>query len=345
MASVKPVRDARHPAPDAVFLGVDGGGTKTAFCLVDASGTVRARATGPGTSPSDEAGDDGSFGTCPVLAEGVARVCAESGVAPADVTHAFFGLPAHGESPALTAALDALPARLLGHDRYGVGNDMVCAWAGSLGLASGINVISGTGSMAYGERAGRTARAGGWGELFGDEGSAHWIAVRGLNAFTRMSDGRLAPGPLAGVLRRALGLGSDLDVVGRVLYGGLGRDGVAALSRPVAEAAELGDPVAGAILARAGRELALLADAARERLGFPTTEPVPVSYSGGVFGARPVADAFRAELARLDARFDLRPPLYEPVVGAALQAASLAGSPLDDTARAALRSPQGPPAP
>ncbi|MZE72504.1 N-acetylglucosamine kinase, partial [Streptomyces sp. SID5789] len=72
---------------------------------------------------------------------------------------------------------------------------------------------------------------------------------------------------------------------------------------------------------------------------------VPVSYSGGVFAARPVADAFRAELIRLDARFDLRPPLYEPVVGAVLHAASLAGTPLDDTARAALRSPQGPPAP
>ncbi|MFB8748905.1 N-acetylglucosamine kinase [Streptomyces parvulus] len=342
MASAK---DVRRPAYDAVFLGVDGGGTKTAFCLVDGSGTVRARATGPGTSPTDEPGDDGSFGTYPVLADGVARVCAEASVAPAALTHAFFGLPAHGESPPLTAALDALPARLLGHDRYGVGNDMVCAWAGSLGLADGINVIAGTGSMAYGERAGRTARTGGWGELFGDEGSAHWIAVEGLAAFTRMSDGRLAPGPLAGVLRRALDLGSDLDVVGRVLYGGLGRDGVAALARRVTEAAALDDPAAGAVLARAGRELALLADAARRRLGFPAAETVPVSYSGGVFGSRPVAEAFRAELAGLEGRFELRPPLYEPVVGAALHAASLAGTPLDAAARAALPPPPGPPAP
>ncbi|MFB7087070.1 N-acetylglucosamine kinase [Streptomyces sp. NPDC056296] len=343
--AVSPAREGVHPAPDTVFLGVDGGGTKTAFCLVDAVGSVRARATGPGTSPSDEAGDDGSYGTLPVLADGVARVCADAGVTVADIAHAFFGLPAHGESPALTAALDALPRRLLGHDRYAVGNDMVCGWAGSLGLAAGINVISGTGSMAYGERAGVSARTGGWGELFGDEGSAHWIAVRGLNAFTRMSDGRLAPGPLAGVLRRHLGLGSDLDVVGRVLYGGLGRDGVAALGRRVTEAAELGDSVAVSILDRAGRELALLADAARRRLGFAAAEPVPVSYSGGVFAARPVADAFRAELGRLDARFDVRPPLYEPVIGAALYAASLAGTPLDEAARTALRSRDSPPAP
>lgn len=330
---------------DAVFLGVDGGGTKTAFCLVDGAGRVLARATGPGTSPSDEPGDDGSYGTRAVLADGMARVCADAGVTVAEISHAFFGLPAHGESPPLTAALDALTGRLLGHGRYGVGNDMVCAWAGSLGLADGINVISGTGSMAYGERAGVTARTGGWGELFGDEGSAHWIAVQGLNAFTRMSDGRLAPGPLADVMRRHLGLGTDLDVVGRVLYGGLGRDGVAALSRRVTEAADLGDPQAGAVLAGAGRELAHLADAARRRLGFPATERVPVSYSGGVFGARPVADAFRAELQAREADFDVRAPLFTPVLGAALYAAHRAGTPLDEAARRALAARDEPAAP
>ncbi len=36
----------------------------------------------------------------------------------------------------------------------------------------GINLVAGTGSIAYGEFAGRAARAGGWGELFSDEASA-----------------------------------------------------------------------------------------------------------------------------------------------------------------------------
>ena len=50
--------------------------------------------------------------------------------------------------------------------------------------------------MTYGERQGVGHRVGGWGELFGDEGSAYWIAAAGLNAFCRMSDGRLPRGPL-----------------------------------------------------------------------------------------------------------------------------------------------------
>ena len=86
---------------------------------------------------------------------------------------------------------------MLGHDRYSCDNDMVCGWAGSLAGEDGINVISGTGSMTYGERQGVGHRVGGWGELFGDEGSAYWIAAQGLNAFTRMSDGRLPHGPAA----------------------------------------------------------------------------------------------------------------------------------------------------
>ena len=85
---------------------------------------------------------------------------------------------------------------LLDASRYRCGNDMICSWAGSLACADGISVIAGTGSMAYGEYAGRAARAGGWGELIGDEGSAYWIAREGMNLFSRMSDGRAPRGPL-----------------------------------------------------------------------------------------------------------------------------------------------------
>ena len=65
-------------------------------------------------------------------------------------------------------------------------------------------LIAGTGSIAYGEFDGRTARAGGWGELFSDEGSAYWIAREGLKLFSRMSDGRSARGALYDILRQSL---------------------------------------------------------------------------------------------------------------------------------------------
>ena len=176
----------------SVFLGVDGGGTKTALCLVNGEGRILARARAPGCYYFAGGMDLVER----VLRQGVDEVCRQAGIAPADIVHAFFGLPGYGEVSGDVPALDAAPGGALGHGRYACDNDMVCGWAGSLGGADGINVVSGTGSITYGERAGGGVRVGGWGELFGDEGSAYWISIRGLRAFSQMSDGRLPVGPL-----------------------------------------------------------------------------------------------------------------------------------------------------
>jgi len=312
-----------------MFLGVDGGGTKTALCLVSAEGDVLARAqTDTAYYMPHSVRRVGA-----VLRAGVAEVCRRAGITPADVTYAFFGLPSYGEVSGDLAALDGAPRTVLGHDRYACDNDMVCAWAGSLAGQDGINVISGTGSMAYGQRRDRAVRVGGWGELFGDDGSAYWIAVRALNLVSRMSDGRSADGPLHETVRRHLGLDADLDMVDVVLNrwrGGRGQ--IAGLSRVVADAAQRGDAQAAGILGDAGRELAVLVDVARGRLGFGDGEQVAVSYSGGVFCAEPVLDSFRATLTAAEDGVTLRQPRFTPVIGAAVQAARLAGAPLSPVA-------------
>ena len=180
--------------------------------------------------------------------------------------------------------LDAMPEPLLGHRRYRCGNDMVCAFAGSLGGEDGINIVAGTGSIGYGERRGKSARAGGWGEVFGDEGSAYWIAVQGLNVFTRMSDGRLPKGPLHAAFKAGLGLGVDLDLGAKVMNAPA-RGSIAALSKLVARAAQDGDSAAIRIFDEAARELAAVVEAVRQALEFEPGEGVAVSYSGGVFNA------------------------------------------------------------
>jgi N-acetylglucosamine kinase-like BadF-type ATPase len=309
-----------------MYLGVDGGGTKTALCLLREDGRIAARARAPSCYYFTEGID--LVGR--VLRQGIDEVCEMASIMPADIRYAFFGLPTYGEVSADVSALDAAPGGILGHGRYACNNDMVCGWAGSLGGIDGINVISGTGSMTYGERAGTGIRVGGWGELFGDEGSAYWIAIKGLNAYSRMSDGRLPVGPLHETLRTHLALEADLDLVDVVLnrWRG-GRSEIAALSRVVAGAAEEGDECAARILSEAADELAGLVDTTRRRLDFGPDQEVPVSYSGGVFNARPVVEGFEAALKHLHDGYELREPLYSPVVGAAIYAAKLAGEPLD----------------
>ena len=317
------------------FLGVDGGGTKTALCLVDQEGCVVAQAR----APSSYYFAQGIELVGRVLRQGVDEVCRQAGITPAGIAYAFFGLPGYGEVSRDIPALDAAPGEVLGHGRYACDKDMVCGWAGSLGGIDGINIISGTGSMTYGERAGHGVRIGGWGELFGDEGSAYWISIRALNVFSRMSDGRLPIGPLYGLLRERLRPAIDLDLVDIVLnrWRG-GRSEIAALSRTVVEAASIGDASAAQILTDAAEELAGMVDVTRRRLSFGADEMVPVSFSGGMFTAEPVLNGFEAALETLRGGYELREPLYSPVVGAALYAAKLAEKPLDAAALRRLQA-------
>jgi N-acetylglucosamine kinase-like BadF-type ATPase len=158
------------------------------------------------------------------------------------------------ERRAATAALRGLARRVRAI------SDVEAARDGALGPAPGILLLAGTGSIALGRgRSGALARAGGFGPLLGDEGSAFWIG-RAWLPVARRNAGALA-------LRR---LALRPDVVARV----------AALAPSALQAARRGHPVARAIVAGAQLALAeLVADlAARLRL----RPPVAVSWAGGL---------------------------------------------------------------
>jgi N-acetylglucosamine kinase-like BadF-type ATPase len=234
------------------------------------------------------------------------------------------------------ARLASLPALALPGVVVGRGNDMLCSWAGSLAGADGISLIAGTGSMTYGEFEGRGARIGGWGELFGDEGSAHWIAREGLALFSRMSDGRAARGPLHALVRERLALADDLDLCGRYLGDG-GRSEVARFATLVHEATTLGDAAARDVFDRAAEELARLVIATRRVLQVPAGRALPVSWSGGVLDADGFTLApLRARLAAEAGAYELRTPVMAPVLGAVWLAAREAGVPLSAAAVARL---------
>jgi N-acetylglucosamine kinase-like BadF-type ATPase len=313
-----------------MFLGIDGGGTKTAYAVIDPEGRIRSRHVGPSVSHLSE----GFTRANQLLIEGIGAAVSEAGLEPSDLTFAFVGLPAYGEDSASTIRMNAMPAWLLDVARYRCGNDMVCSWAGSLACADGISVIAGTGSMAYGEYAGRSARAGGWGELIGDEGSAYWIACEGMNLFSRMSDGRATRGVLYELVRERFGISADLDLCARI-YGeqASARSVIAQFAPLVHEAAQAGDEQTAAIFGRAADELISCVLATRGSLAVPDTAVLPVSHSGGVFnGATLLSDAFRTALAAAQPPFEYRPPRHPPEIGAALYAAQLAGMPLGESA-------------
>ncbi|MDE2347556.1 MAG: N-acetylglucosamine kinase [Gammaproteobacteria bacterium] len=318
----------------SVYLGVDGGGTNTDFLLIDAAGRVLARHR-EGCAYYPEVGLDGLRA---MLDRGIGRTLANAGVGADTVRFAFFGIPAYGEDSRLQSTLDAAPGGRLPAERYRCGNDVVCGWAGALAGSDGIHLVAGTGSIGYGEYGGRAARAGGWGELFGDEGSAFWIVREALQAFARSADGRDPRGALYTLLRGHFGLGEDLDICGAIYGTGQpDRSRVAALAPLVAEAAGRGDPAAMRIFAAAVTEFVEIVEAVRTGLGVPDDVRMPVSYSGGMFRFETLIRTPLAARLDGDQRYEFRAPLLTPDAGAAVHAARLAGEPLPPEAIDALR--------
>jgi N-acetylglucosamine kinase-like BadF-type ATPase len=308
------------------YLGVDGGGSKTAFLLIDESGRVLASHT-EGPAYYLEVGWDALRS---MLAHGISATLQSGSVSPESLDFAFIGLPSYGEDSGLLAQLDALPSPPLVRARYHCGNDAVCGWAGALACEDGINLVAGTGSIAYGECGGRVARAGGWGELFSDEGSAYWIAREGLSLFSRMSDGRAQRGPWYEMVREHFGLQSDLDLCAAIYGDGrAGRSHIATLAPLVTRAAAAGDAQAIAIFQRAAGELARIVDAVHDQLDIPARASISVSYSGGMFNERELLlDPFLAHLSKDARRYRVALPRLAPVAGAAINAARLSGAPL-----------------
>lgn len=316
------------------YLGVDGGGSKTAFLLIDESGSALASHT-EGSAYYLEIGLEEMRN---MLARGIQITLQHAGVSPSNVDFAFLGLPAYGEDSRLIPILSAAASPMLPAGSYRCENDALCGWAGALACEDGINIVAGTGSIAYGEFAGRAARAGGWGELFSDEGSAYWIAREGLRLFSRMSDGRISRGPLYDILRQHLGLQNDLDLCG-VIYGGsrTDRSELAALSTLVSQAAAAGDAQAKTLFDLAAKELAQIVDAVHDQLQVSDDVTVTVSHSGGMFQLRDLLlTPLQSTLANGRRKYRVVAPRMSAVAGAALYAAKLSGAPLKADAVAAL---------
>ena len=196
------------------------------------------------------------------------------------------GLPCFGESEdgdrdlqqAFKNAFPSIPIYLT--------NDVEVGWAGSLCLAPGINVVAGTGSIAFGKNeSGITARCGGWSEFFSDEGSCYWIGCRVLQLFSKQADGRAPKDELYSLVRKEFGIKNDFEIIDLVHNEYINnRDKVAALQLLARDAALAGSCCARNLYMEAAGELCKMVTAIRDQLKFKQ-QPFPVSYSGGLFKA------------------------------------------------------------
>jgi N-acetylglucosamine kinase-like BadF-type ATPase len=254
--------------------------------------------------------------------------------------------PAEHQSAAAAWAARAWPG-----SRCRIEPDYLAACAGAHGGGPGIVVICGTGSIAYGRNAaGEEARAGGWGPLFGDEGSAYHLGLLTLRALAREVDAAEPPSPDTGwLLQRWPELGGEPCSWLRGVYReGWGREEIALLGGALAERGDAGDPVVQQRLAACAAHLADLAYQVHRRLSPPRKgRRTRVALQGGLGeGCRTLRACF-ARILR-DRWKSARDPGYRmklvdgrhaPVQGALLLAAEATGD--DDLAAAVRRALHG----
>ncbi len=303
------------------IVAVDAGGTRTDCVVGTVHGEILVRSQA-GPANYQVSGPEGMKDQI-LAAAGRARSLLPAGDEVFDV--AFVGAagvdrPADRQQAAGILEGAGLAARIA------VDNDAAIALAGGTLGQPGVVVIAGTGSVAFGINAkGERRRAGGWGYILGDEGSAYDIGRKALESVVRAADGRGDPTALSGAVLEQFKIGSPDDLVEITYRKGLGRTDIAGLAVLVAEAARRGDRVARRILRGAGAELGLTAASVVKALGMEHDAVLCVT-SGGVFGAGEIVrSALARELARAAPASQVVDSRFPPVVGAYLLGIQEAG--------------------
>ena len=302
-------------APD-LFIGVDGGGTKTLANLTDAHLNVLGEGK-TGVSNPLRVGVETAVDN---IVTAIDRACDAADKPRSEIAAVEIGLAGVRRADIRSRMRDRLISRLR-IKKLEVYTDAEIALYGATDGKAGLVVIAGTGSICCGRNtSGEFAAAGGWGPLAGDEGGGAGIARRALQAVAKASDGR-APKTVLSELACDYFRASSPDDIAMAIYAPtMTNDRIAGFARFVIQAARDGDKVAHRLLDEAGCELGLAANAVIKKLKL-ADERFQIAYVGGVFAAKElIFEPLLRKVHELAPEAYLAPPKLAPAVAAAKMA-------------------------
>jgi len=266
----------KSPLPPGlpVYLGIEGGGTRTTALLEDAAG-----------HPLFE----GSFppGNLKLLSDRelqwrLKEIASRLPHGSAGISAMAIGL-AGTRTEADRDRIRQAASRVFPKVPCLATNDLETALAAAPekpGTVARVLVLSGTGSCCYGASTdGRTAKVGGRGHVIGDRGSATDIGLKALRALVAQADRSGRWPKLGSLILDALALNVPDDLIDWSIQAD--KSDMAALAIPVFRAAALRDPLAKSILEEAAEALATDAAACAAYLA-TVDQPVHFILNGGV---------------------------------------------------------------
>lgn len=258
--------DLLRKKSDSLFLGIDGGGTKTEFAVVTAEGNVLSRFIRGGCNPNDV----GFQKTLSIISEGIHDMLLEFS-AIKSVFCGVAGILTGGHEKRLRDELIKQYPQL----KIQIRTDSFNLFA--MDDSSDMVVISGTGSVVFVRHGDTHTRIGGWGYLLDEAGSGYDIGRDAIRAALSEEDSRKKYSCISKMLCERMGVSSIGDNLGKI-YGG-GKPYIASLASIVFDAYRIGDEMAAAIIDKNALALAELLNRGVELYG---AKPFAIA-SGGIF--------------------------------------------------------------
>jgi N-acetylglucosamine kinase-like BadF-type ATPase len=305
-----------------LVIGIDGGASHTAAVLADAR---TGEALGRGEAGPSNIQAVGVPTALRALDAAVGAAFRSAGVPRVRVAAATLGLAGVDRTEGLDVIRGWSEAVQFA-DKLSVANDATLLFAAGTPEGWGLAIVAGTGSIAFVlDRHGKDARAGGWGYLLGDEGSAYRVGLLALRAVCRAADGVGEHTVLLPALLERLGTTEPRDLIPAVYRGAWDKAFIAGLAPLVQRVAASGDRVATAIFEGEARELARTAAGAVAAGGL-ARDGVPVALTGGmVIENESFRTRFLSELRACGVTHGPVGLVDEPVVGAVVLARKLLG--------------------
>lgn len=261
-----------------LYLGVDGGGTKTHAVLIDEDKNI----LGEGITGAGNPLRVGVENAIKNIFSAIEKASDAANRSKIDIVSAQIGL-AGVRREDLRYLIRNRFKELLRVRKVEVTTDAEIALYAATEGKEGLVIIAGTGSVCMGRNSkGEMASAGGWGPLAGDEGGGAGIARRALQTIAKSSDGRGKPTKLSDYAVDYFRAGRLEDLAVAIYAPQVDNARIAGFAQFVSQAATEGDEVAIEVLTEAGRELGLAASAVIQKLKMQKRK-FPIGKVGSVF--------------------------------------------------------------
>lgn len=213
------------------YLGIDGGGTRTTAAVSDENGKVILKAVGKSINFYSVGMEKARENLKDVIYQ------IKNNLGETEFESTFIGCSALDDE-AEVKTINALCNGIINAKKIGMNSDVFVALASSGEDKCRVVAICGTGSIVTGiDESGNVKTKGGWGHIFGDEGSAYSIAVNSLKASAMLYDeGQKTP--LVKCAEEYFGVDDLRKAIDKIYSTETTKDVLADFAKKVAEIAE-----------------------------------------------------------------------------------------------------------